>query len=49
MILVLRNAQDDETLPVNKHILQPPFHEDVIRGDIVLMRNNEEGIPGKNL
>jgi hypothetical protein len=32
------DEEDDDDLPVNPHRLQPPFHDAVIRGDILLMR-----------
>ena len=45
VVLIMRNNQDDETVPVNIHSLQPPFHDAVVRGDILLMRNDEDGVP----
>lgn len=45
VVLIMRNNQDDEDLPLNTHTLQPPFHDAVIRGDILLMRNDEDGLP----
>ena len=45
VVLVIRGDQDDEKVAINSHKLQPPFHDASVRGDIMLMRNNEEGIP----
>jgi hypothetical protein len=32
------NDRDDENLSINPHRLQPPFHNTVVRGDILLMK-----------
>ena len=45
VVLIMRADQDDSSFDVNKHKLQPPFDEAEVRGDILLMRNDEEGIP----
>lgn len=45
VVLIMRVDQDNEKIPMNVHTLQPPFHEAEVRGDILLMRNNDEGIP----
>lgn len=45
VVLVTRTDQDNESIPLNTHTLQPPFHDAEVRGDILLMKNNEEGIP----
>ena len=38
-------ARGQETLPLNQHKLQPPFHKAAVRGDILLMRVAEDGAP----
>ena len=45
VVLINRADQDDESIPMNVHTLQPPFHDAEVRGDILLMKNNEEGLP----
>jgi Family of unknown function (DUF5880) len=45
VVLVIRGDQTDENIQMNAHVLQPPFHNAKVRGDILLMRNDEEGIP----
>ena len=45
VVLVIRADQDDEKVAISSHKLQPPFHDASVRGDIMLMRNDEEGIP----
>lgn len=45
VVLVIRGDQTDGNILMNTHILQPPFHNAKVRGDILLMRNNEDGIP----
>ena len=47
VVLVVRRGQDESSgLPLlTGHKLQPPFHNKVIYGDVVLMRTGEDGIP----
>lgn len=45
VVLIMRADQDDNSFDMNSHKLQPPFDEAEVRGDILLMRNDEEGIP----
>ena len=45
VVLIMRADQDDSSFDMNSHKLQPPFDEAEVRGDILLMRNDEEGIP----
>ena len=45
VVLIMRADQDDTSFDVNLHKLQPPFDDAQVRGDILLMRNDEEGIP----
>lgn len=45
VVLVIRADQDDEKIAISTQKLQPPFHDASVRGDIMLMRNNEDGIP----
>ena len=45
VVLIMRADQDDASFDVNLHKLQPPFDDAEVRGDILLMRNDEEGIP----
>lgn len=39
-----RNAEADG-LPLSKQVIQPPFHEEKIFGDVLLMRTSEDGTP----
>lgn len=45
VVLIMRADQDDSSFDMNSHKLQPPFDEAEVRGDILLMRNDEDGIP----
>lgn len=45
VVIVMRADQDSEELPINTHKMQPPFHQAEVRGDMILMRSNEEGFP----
>jgi Family of unknown function (DUF5880) len=45
VVLVIRGDQTDENVQINLHELQPPFHNATVRGDILLMRNDEDGTP----
>ena len=45
VIIVERKDQDDESLPISVHKMQPPFHEAEIRGDLLLYRCDDTGLP----
>jgi Family of unknown function (DUF5880) len=45
VVLVIRADQDDEKVAISSQKLQPPFHDASVRGDIMLMRNDEDGLP----
>ena len=48
VVIVQRADQEDlvaSGAPLNEHKLQPPFHEEVLRGDLLLMRTDDEGEP----
>lgn len=44
VIIITKSNQKDERTPINNSKLQPPFHKAKIRGDILLMKTNENGL-----
>ena len=45
VMIVERKDQDDESIPISIQKLQPPFHNAEIRGDLLLYRCDDEGLP----
>lgn len=43
MGLIVREDQTNQALAINPHKLQPPFHKQTIRGDILVFRIDQEG------